>query len=225
MAAVIPARDEAATVAANVAAARACRYVSSVVVIDDGSIDDTGSVASAAGAEVIRRPPGSAGGKAAAMEAGVATVEPSVEFILFVDADCVGLRGEHLDAVCAPVVGRQVGMSLGTFDYGFWNWFVLRAPPTTGQRIVPRWVWDAVNPEHRTGYDIEVMLNEVICEGRLGTSSRVMRGVTHRTKRDKLGRRRGVRETWRMFWSLNRLWFVCRRRTYWFFLSDLRIEP
>ena len=224
VAAVIPARDEATTVAENVAASLACRYVSSVVVVDDGSTDGTGAVASQAGATVVRRERHGGGGKAAAMAAGIDALGDSVDAVLFVDADCVGLHGRHLDAICAPVVDHKVGMSLGTFDYGRWNWFVLRAPPTTGQRIVPLWVWDAVHPDRRNGYDIEVMLNEVVCEGRLGTSSRVMTGVTHRTKRDKMGRRRGIRATWRMFWSLNRLWFVVRFRTYPFFLADLEIE-
>ena len=32
------------------------------------------------------------------------------------------------------------------------------------------------------------MINEVIAEGRLPTTARIMRGVTHRTKRQKLGR-------------------------------------
>ena len=224
MGAVIPARDEAATVAGNVAAALASRYVHAVVVVDDGSSDGTGAVAAGAGACVVRRERGDGGGKGGAMAAGVAAVSPSVDAVLFVDADCVGLTGTHLDDICRPVAVRRAGMSLGTFDYGIWNWFVLRAPPTSGQRIVPLWVWDAVHPSRRTGYDIEVMLNEVVCEGRLPTSSRVMAGVTQRTKREKLGPRRGVAETWRMFWSLNRLWFVCRPRTYWFFLRDLRVE-
>jgi hypothetical protein len=116
-------------------------------------------------------------------------------------------------------------MSLGTFDYGFWNPLVLRFPPTTGERIVPRWVFEAVPPHKREGYLIEIMLNEVICEARLPTSARVMRAVTHRTKRDKLGRWAGYKATWRMFWDLWALWGVCRKRTYLFYLRGLSIEP
>ncbi|HWC10719.1 MAG TPA: hypothetical protein VG455_05800, partial [Acidimicrobiales bacterium] len=99
-------------------------------------------------------------------------------------------------------------------------------PPTTGERLVPRWVWDSVPPEKRRGYDIEVMINEVIAEGRLPSTARILHGVTHRTKRVKWGRRHGYRETWRMFWHLIGLptFGVVRWRTYWFYLRQLTVE-
>ena len=67
---VMPARDEATTVAANVAAAIGCRHVRTVIVVDDGSSDDTAAIAQRAGARVVGRP-GSSGSKAHAMDAGV----------------------------------------------------------------------------------------------------------------------------------------------------------
>jgi hypothetical protein len=87
-------------------------------------------------------------------------------------------------------------------------------------------VWNSVHPEKRTGYSIEIMLNEVIAEGRLPTTVRIMAGVTHRTKRDKLGHRKGYRETWRMFWHLVGLPVrgVVRWRTCWFYLRELTVE-
>jgi glycosyltransferase involved in cell wall biosynthesis len=223
VAAVLPARNEAATVAANVAAALACRYVSEVVVVDDGSTDATAAHASAAGARVVARgAPGDPGSKALAMEVGVAAT--TADAILFVDADCLGLTAAHLDAICAPVVERRAAMSMGMFDYGWLNPLVLRFPAITGERIVPRWVFEAVPPHKRQGYLIEIMLNEVVCEGRLPTTARVMRGVSHRTKREKMGRWPGYQATWRMFWDLWALWGVCRKRTYWFYLRGLTIE-
>ena len=224
--AVIPARNEAPTVAAVVEACRSCSYTGDVIVVDDGSTDGTGDTARAAGAKVVRRDvvPGGSGSKAKAMEAGVDA--SSADAILFCDADCVGLTAAHLDAICRPFVEGRAAMSLGWFDYGLWNPLVLRFAPTTGERVIPRWVWDSVPPSKRLGYDIEIMINEVIAEGRLPTTARIMRGVTHRTKRDKLGWRKGFRETWRMFWRLVGLPVrgVVRWRTYWFYWRDLTIE-
>lgn len=218
---VVPARDEALTVADVVKACLACEYVREVIVVDDGSTDGTGDAAARAGAKVVRReaPEGS---KAHAMEAGVEASD--AEAVLFVDADCLGLTSAHLDAICRPVVEQRAAMSIGTFDYGFWNWLVLRFPPTTGERIIPRWVFEAIPPEKLDGYTIEVFINEVVSEARLPVTARVMRGVTHRTKRDKFGLLEGYKRTWRMFWDLWGLWRVVRARTYWFYLRNLTIE-
>jgi len=65
-AAVIPCLNEARTIAQVVAAVR--RFVPKVIVIDDGSSDDTGIIARNAGAEVIRH--AEPQGKGAALQAG-----------------------------------------------------------------------------------------------------------------------------------------------------------
>ncbi len=221
---IVPARNEVVTVARVVEACRACVHAREVIVVDDGSTDGTPDAAAAAGAKVVRREAGEEGSKAHALEAGVAASD--ADAFLFCDADLLGLTGSHLDAVCRPWLEGRAALSVGWFDYGLWNPLVLRLPPTTGERLVPRWVWDSVHPEKRRGYDIEVMINEVIAEGRLPSTARILHGVTHRTKRAKWGRRHGYRETWRMFWHLIGLptFGVVRWRTYWFYLRQLTVE-
>lgn len=222
---VMAARDEEVTVAANVAAASRCAHVREVIVVDDGSDDRTGDRAAAAGAKVLRLD-GSAGSKARAMAAGVAATD--AEAVLFVDADCTDLTAAHLDAVCEPFLAGRAVMSIGTFDYGWLNWLVLRCPPLSGERLLPRWVFEAVTPAHLDGYTIEVRLNEVLCEGRLPMSVQTMDGVYHRTKRDKLGRLEGLRHTWRMYRALVSMLVPLgdvRWRTYGLYLRQTTIEP
>ena len=222
---VMPARNEALTVATNVAAARACAYVREVVVVDDGSSDATAEEAVAAGAKLVRRD-GSTGSKALAMAAGVAATD--ADAILFVDADCTGLTAAHLDAICRPFEEGRATMSIGAFDYGwFWNVFVPRFPPLSGERVVPRWVFEAIPEEKLAGYTIEVRINEVIAEGGHPTTVRVMRGVFHRTKRDKHGTVEGYRRTYWMYRELLRMLRPVgdvRWRTYWFYLRNLTVE-
>jgi glycosyltransferase involved in cell wall biosynthesis len=221
--AVVPARNEASTIADVIAALHGAEYVRDVIVVDDGSSDGTAGVAAAAGATVVRRN-GERGSKAHAMAAGVAAT--NAEAVFFVDADLIGVTSAHLDAICRPLVENRCVMSIGTFDYGWRNPLVLRLPPTTGERVMPRWVFESIPPERLQGFTIEVMINEVIAEGRFPTVARVMKGVTHRTKREKFGRVEGWRRTARMFRSILALPFkgVVRWRIHYLYLRNLTIE-
>jgi glycosyltransferase involved in cell wall biosynthesis len=221
----MPARDEAPTIAANVGSARGCAYVRDVIVVDDGSGDGTAELAAAAGAKVVGRQV-SGGSKALAMAAGVAATD--ADSILFVDADCTGLTAAHLDAICLPYVEGRATMSIGAFDYGwFWNPLVVRWPPLSGERVIPRWVFEAIPPENLAGYTIEVRINEVVAEAHLPTTVRTMPGVSHRTKRDKHGTVEGYRRTYWMYRELLRMLRPVgdvRWRTYWFYLRNLTVE-
>lgn len=94
---VVPARNESARIAATVAAARAIPGVGVVVVVDDGSADDTATVARAAGALVVRHPRNR--GKAAAMTSGAKAVTDDV--LLFLDADLGATASEGATLLAA----------------------------------------------------------------------------------------------------------------------------
>jgi glycosyltransferase involved in cell wall biosynthesis len=67
-----------------------------IVVVDDGSTDDTAAVARAHGARVLTAPHG---GRAAALNAGLAAV--TGEVVLFTDADCVAPPNWIADSLAA----------------------------------------------------------------------------------------------------------------------------
>ncbi len=84
--AVIPAFNEERFIASVVLKAR--RYVDHVLVVDDGSQDETAWLAEAAGAEVIRQPNG---GKAAALNNGLAAAQArNAAAVVLLDGD-----GQH----------------------------------------------------------------------------------------------------------------------------------
>ena len=99
VAAIVPARNEAATIEACVRALKSQVYAGDfrIVIVDDSSSDETASLARIAGltapgtakVEIITAPPLPSGwtGKLAALDAGVKHVGDAPEFIWFTDAD------------------------------------------------------------------------------------------------------------------------------------------
>lgn len=114
VAAVIPCKDEAERIAATVTAVRAIPGVDLVVVVDDGSSDETSARAAAAGARVLRHPRNA--GKAAALRTGVDHVralDGVTHHYLFVDGDLEGSAAEV--AVLVPDVRSGVAdMTIAT---------------------------------------------------------------------------------------------------------------
>jgi glycosyltransferase involved in cell wall biosynthesis len=100
---VIPALDAAPTVGDVVAGARRALPTARVVVVDDGSSDDTARVAAAAGAEVIAFARNR--GKGAALRAAfIDAVADDVDAVLTMDAD-----GQHDPAIAPELVAALDG--------------------------------------------------------------------------------------------------------------------
>lgn len=112
---IIPAKDEAARIAATVAAASGIPQVDLVVVVDDGSRDDTAGLAAQAGATVVRHHRNR--GKAAAMQTGAAAVAlaegvtENPRGLLFIDAD-LAESAANTAPLIEPIVGGHADMSI-----------------------------------------------------------------------------------------------------------------
>jgi len=106
---VIPTLDEAATVAAAIAAARGTLGTCEVVVVDAGSHDGTAEAAAAAGATVLLEP----GSRSAAMNRGAAAT--SGEVLLFLHADTILPAGAEA-AIAAALEDASAGAFRIRFD-------------------------------------------------------------------------------------------------------------
>ena len=110
---VIPAYNAQQTIGAVVAhilSQTRGRLQVEVVVVDDGSIDETASIAESAGATVIQQ---ANAGPAAARNRGWKTA--TGRFICFVDSDCVPTAG-WLVNLLDGFTDRQVGAVAGSYD-------------------------------------------------------------------------------------------------------------
>jgi glycosyltransferase involved in cell wall biosynthesis len=222
---VIPARDEEPTVAGVVRAARTAKGAGRVLVVDDGSSDRTAELAKAAGATVIRaRPAGEPGSKAQALAQGVAATEADV--LVFFDADLLDVRPVHFEALAEPVLAGDAWLSCGMISYGrLRDPFFLRLPPITGLRAIRREVFAAIPDSKRNGFQIEIMINEVVARRGLPSTIRVLPGLQHRSKVQKVGWRRGLPS----HLAMTRELLACLRFvplwTYRAYLSHLRVLP
>lgn len=182
-AAIIPAWNEASTVGAVVYAALDAAEVDEVVVVDNASTDGTGRVAAEHGARVVHEP---TAGKGQALRAGVAATE--AEILVFLDADLVGLRPEHVDDLVRRVRDRDVAMACGLFDRGpVANPIFLEGLPVlTGQRALRRELFEHLGADDVRGYRVEAALNSLVARRELLREDRVLPGLWHRTKEEKL---------------------------------------
>jgi glycosyltransferase involved in cell wall biosynthesis len=105
---VIPALNEAAVIG-DVVRRVPTDVVAEVIVVDNGSTDDTGAVASRAGARVVVEP---RRGYGAACWAGVEALTSDTTIVAFLDGDG-SQRPEELPRVLAPVLEGQADLVLG----------------------------------------------------------------------------------------------------------------
>jgi glycosyltransferase involved in cell wall biosynthesis len=184
--AVIPAKDAAETVAGVVRGLLAAAPAARVIVVDDGSGDETGTRAAEAGARVVRHDVNQ--GKGAALQSGFdAAVDGGADAVLALDAD-----GQH-DPACAPrllaaleqadvVIGTRNGDRTGmpwlrkaTNDVT--SWWVSRLAgqriedSQSGYRAIKSSVLRAVRPESRRfDYESEFLVAAARAGFRIGAA-------------------------------------------------------
>jgi glycosyltransferase involved in cell wall biosynthesis len=167
--AIVPAHDEADVIASTVAALRTIPDLSSIVVADDGSGDETARIARDAGATVLRSARRS--GKGEAIEAALRRLSPANVWLL-ADGDLAdsagGLRGvlEEVRSgradVAVAVLPHQSGGGFGIIRR-LAGWGIRRTcgfaaeAPLSGQRALTARALAAVRPL-ANGYGVETAM-------------------------------------------------------------------
>ncbi|NLL47122.1 MAG: glycosyltransferase family 2 protein [Firmicutes bacterium] len=156
VAAIVPAYNEEQTVGLVVEVLLASSIIDEVIVVSDGSTDNTVEVASRYPIQVIALEENV--GKGGAMKAGANQATSDV--LLFVDADLVGLQCKHLEALLEPVLSGQTEMSIGVFSEGRVSTDLAQkiAPSLSGQRAVRKTLFDAVPKLESSRFGVEMAL-------------------------------------------------------------------
>lgn len=200
VAAVIPAYNEEKTIADVVKVVRDCALIDEVVVVDDGSQDNTALLAKKARAVVVSLPANI--GKGGAMFKGVEYTSAPV--ILFLDADLVGLRNSHIEKLLNPVLREGYSMSIGVFNKGrlATDLALKIAPFLSGQRVLKRELLKDIDNIDITRFGVEMVLTDYVQKENLSVKEVVLEDLTHRLKEEKMGFFSGFLARLGMYWDI-----------------------
>lgn len=128
---------------------------SEIIVVDDGSTDDTFERVKKYPVTYLRNPKNL--GKSAAMERGV---EASTgEILFFCDADLVGLKPEIIESIIQPVIDETTDMSIGVRGNKMQRLTKFSAL-LSGERALKRELWEQLPAYYKKNFRIETGLNK-----------------------------------------------------------------
>jgi polyisoprenyl-phosphate glycosyltransferase len=204
VAAIVPAYNEQETLAEVLGVLQATPLVDEVIVVSDGSTDDTPAVGRALGARTLQLKRNH--GKATAMATGVAHTD--APYLLFVDGDILNLTTDLVAQLIDPVVHGRSAMTIGVRNRGRLVNAVHRqtGPLLSGIRCLRREVFEAVPEEFLDGFCIETALNWACRTLRCRMTTIVLYNLKHLVKEKKRGLAAGVRARLEMFASVFAAW-------------------
>ena len=210
VAAIVPAYNESETIREVVQVLAATPLISEILVVSDGSTDQTVEIARSMGMRTIhlRRNQG----KGLAMAVGVAHTDAGI--LIFVDGDILNLTTEQLTGLIEPVLSGRSDMNVGVRDRGpaLNDWQRRHGPLLSGIRCLRREIFEAVPESHLEGFAIETGLNWACEELGMRITTTLLHNLKHLVKEKKHGLVRGFRGRVRMFAAVFGAWAVLRVR-------------
>ncbi len=202
--AVLPTYNEEQRVGEVLRAVLRAPSVDEVIVVNDGSTDGTAEVVESFECVHLINLPINCG-KGAAMTAGAAATDADV--LVFLDADLIGLKPEHVEALILPVKTGRVKMAVGSFRGGrkLTDWAQKITPNISGQRAILRDEFDRIPDLQHTRYGVELAITRYCRHYHVPTETVTIAGVTHPMKEEKLGFFRGTASRARMYSQIIRI--------------------
>jgi hypothetical protein len=198
---IICAYNEAPRIAAVLAAASAHPLLNEVIVVNDGSTDNTAEIVKCfTSVKLISYPVNR--GKSFAVASGVAAAQNDV--LMLLDADLTGLAAEHITALAAPVLSGEADVSLSLRQNSLLIFRAIGLDFVSGERVIRKEILSEVLEEIHglPRFGIEVFMNRQIIARQLSIAVTHWPRVAQSRKTEKLGFWKGIRAEWRMIADL-----------------------
>lgn len=201
-AAIVPAYNEEENIGAVLSVLSSCQCLDEVIVVSDGSVDNTVQVAQGYGVRVIELPVNV--GKGGAMKAGSLSTDADV--LLFIDADLIGLTEGHVRDLLRPVLSGEALMAVGVFEEGRLATDLAQkmAPFLSGQRAVHRSVMEELPDLEHSRYGVEVVFSRYAEKHHIPVAKVHLRNMAQVMKEEKMGLVKGFAARMRMYWEIIR---------------------
>lgn len=214
---VIPAHNEAENISEVLNAISRTNWIKQVVIVDDQSRDSTLRIANLYAAQqsgciVVHQE--RQGGKGAALLLGVEVLDQSIEHVIFLDADLIGVLPDHIFKLYEPVLTTRSDMAVAVFKDGSLLTDLSQnvTPILNGQRSMKR--KDAIHVLgllKTSGYGVEVGLSTFARQNNWRIEHVFWQGVTQVIKEDKLGLIPGWKARGSMYREIVATWLEIRK--------------
>ncbi len=155
--AIVPAYNEGTRIGSVLEILASHPLVTQVIVVDDGSTDDTAKQAQRYDVQYVRNRENR--GKGFSMNRGVELARN--EIIFFCDADITGLSHEIVEEIIRPVINGNIDMFIGMRNR---KWYAVHqiisfVPLLGGERALTKDLWQQIPDHYKHCFRIETALN------------------------------------------------------------------
>jgi polyisoprenyl-phosphate glycosyltransferase len=205
--AIIAAYNEEKTIADVLTALSRSPLIDEIIVVSDGSTDDTVAIARTFDVTTIALKENR--GKGYAMRVGVEWASNDVLF--FVDGDMFNVTEEHIASLVLPVLSGESDMNVGVRHRGpalnFMHLKLKFGPVLSGIRVMRRKVFETVPQQYQERFKIEAALNCFCAKAGYGQQQTIIYNLGHLIKESKRGVLSGLLGRWDMIREVTLLIF------------------